>query len=273
MPAGALLATLPVWPVVQPREPIADELLAPGEVAVLVPLVLLFPLAWALLGVRRRVGLGVGAALVALVAGWALGTVTFADYSPPTVDDWLRYHLLTSGALVATAGSIATRPWRRARQEADEASATSRPWRRSRQGADRARRRTWTGAGAALWLAGVVALLSVPVVDGEPVPPRDAVLPLPPGVTLVAEIPGRFTLAATDGADQPKLVRRVGDHLRDTKGWRVTWYGFTPTPDVECRPAGRIANPYRLCASFHVEPGRSTVELRLGYANPHGPIY
>lgn len=246
MPAGALLATFPIWPVVQPGEPIADEPLAPAEMAPLVPIVLLFPLAWALLGRRRRAGLAVGAAFVTAVAVWAFGTARVADYAtPPTVDDWLRYHLLVSGVLVAVATAVSAR----------------RPvgvrW----------------AAGLALWLAGVGVLLTVPVLDGEEVPPRDALLPLPPGVSLVGEDAGRFTLAATDGADQPALVRRVGDHLRDAKGWRVTWYDFTSTPDIDCRPAGRIANPYRLCVWFHVEPGRSTVELRLGYSNPHNPIY
>jgi hypothetical protein len=130
-----------------------------------------------------------------------------------------------------------------------------------------------TGVGVVVWLAGVGALLAVPVLDGEPTPPRDALLPLPAGVALVGEEAGRFTLVATDGADQPALVRRVGDHLSDAKGWRVTWYDFTSTPDVDCRPAGRIANPYRLCAELRVEPGRSTVELRFGYWNPYDPIY
>ncbi|WP_173053466.1 hypothetical protein [Phytohabitans houttuyneae] len=85
---GALLATFPVWPGVQPGEPVADELLPPAEVALLVPIVLLFPLAWALLGGRRRPGLAVGAVLVLAVGVWAGGTVTLAGYgTPPSVDD------------------------------------------------------------------------------------------------------------------------------------------------------------------------------------------
>ena len=232
MPLGAALATLPTWP--------ADELLV----------ALVFPLAWALLGGgRRRTGLGVGAALILLVAVWALGTVTVASYAtPPTVDDWLRYHLLAAGLLVAVATALTTRG----------------AWRRPR-----------TIAGLAVWLAGAGLLLSVPFVDGDPTPPRDALFPLPAGVALVEERENgrRLTLVATDGADQVALVRRLGEHLRDTKDWQVTFYPFTPIPDIECRPAGRLANPYRLCAWFTVEPGRSTVELRLDYTNPHDPIF
>jgi hypothetical protein len=244
---GALLATFPVWPGVQPGEPVADELLPPVEVALLVPIVLLFPLAWALLGGRRRPGLAVGAVLVLAVGVWAGGTVTLAGYgTPPSVDDWLRYHLLFSGILVAVAAAVTNRS----------------AWLRPR-----------VGAGLALWLAGAGALLAVPVLDGVPAPPRDALLPLPPGVVLVSEEAGRFTLTASDGAEQPALVRRVGDHLRDAKGWHMTWYDFTSAPDIDCRPAGLIVNPYRLCAWFLVEPGRSTVELRLGYSNPYDPIF
>jgi hypothetical protein len=46
---GALAATAPVWPIIQPGHPVADEMLEPAEVAVIVPVVVAFPVAWALL--------------------------------------------------------------------------------------------------------------------------------------------------------------------------------------------------------------------------------
>jgi hypothetical protein len=36
-------------------------------------------------------------------------------------------------------------------------------------------------------------------------------------------------------------------------------------------PAGAFLATFPIW--FHVEPGRSTVELRLGYSNPHNPVY
>jgi hypothetical protein len=89
---------------------------------------------------------------------------------------------------------------------------------------------------------------------------------------VVREEAGRFTLVSTDGADQQVLLRRVAEHLHEAKGWEVTWYDWG-TPNIPCRPVGRIANPYRLCVSLDVEPGRSSAEVRFGYSNPHDPIY
>jgi hypothetical protein len=83
----------------------------------------------------------------------------------------------------------------------------------------------------------------------------------------------RFTVAATDSVPARELARRLGQHLARTKGWRVTWYDFSPNPDVECRRAGWLANPYLLCADLRVDEQRSTVALQFGYANPHDPIY
>ena len=41
---AAFVGTAPVWPVLQPGDPVADEMLKPAEVAGIVPVVLVFPI-------------------------------------------------------------------------------------------------------------------------------------------------------------------------------------------------------------------------------------
>lgn len=185
---GALLATAPVWPGVQPGDPIADEMLEPAEVAGLVPLVLMFPVAWALLGRSRPYAWRVGAGLAVWVAAWSLWTVTFGTWStPPTVDDGLRWHLI-GAALVVAAGARPRKPL------------TGR----------------WM-AGAAIATIGVAAIFAIPVVGDPPVPPRDAI-PLPAAMTVLREETGcganscyrRFTVTGLGEADEAALARRVG---------------------------------------------------------------
>lgn len=185
---GALLATAPVWPVVQPGDPIADEMLEPAEVAGLVPLVLVFPVAWALLGRSRPYAWRVGAGLAVWVAAWSLWTVTFGTWStPPTVDDGLRWHLI-GAALVVAVGARVRKPL------------TGR----------------WM-AGAAITTIGFAAIVATPVVGDPPVPPRDAI-PLPATMTVLREETGcgvnscyrRFTVTDLGAADEAALAPRVG---------------------------------------------------------------
>jgi hypothetical protein len=255
MVGAAVAATVPVWPGVQPGDPVADELLAPAEVALMVPIVLAFPLAWALLGRSRRVGVGAAAILCGCVLCWSVGTLDLGSYaSPPTVDDWLRGYLVVAAGVTVAATVL---DWR---------TPAGPPW-------------PVQAVGVALWVAGLGLTVAVPVVGGAPMPPRDALLPLPPATAVADEravcessCVRTFTLVATDGAAGPELARRVGAHLADAKGWTVTWYGFSPDPDIACRPAGWLANPYRLCVSLRVTEA-STVECRLVYANAHDPVY
>lgn len=255
---GALAATAPVWPVIQPGDPIADEMLEPAEVAVIVPVVLVFPVAWALLGRSRPYAWRIAAGLVACVAGWSLWTVTFGSYgTPPNIDDGLRWYLLGTGVIVASA--TAAESWRRPR----ELLAVRR------------------AAGALAWTIGVAAALATPVVGDERLPPRDAILPLPPAMTVVQEEarcarPGnsgsgprscfrRFTVAATDEADVRELARRLGEHLHRAKSWPATWYDPF-TVQFPCRRIGRL-NPYELCLELRPDESTSTVRLQLAYYN------
>ncbi|MFI5891451.1 hypothetical protein ACIA5D_15210 [Actinoplanes sp. NPDC051513] len=255
--AAALAATFPVWPGIQHGEPIADEMLSVAEVALVVPVVLILPAAWALLGRSHPFGRRVGALLAGGVALWSAGTVTLADYATPsTVDDFLFWHLVTAGLLV---GGAAFLEWRR------------RPFRLSVPRA---------AAGLALWALACAIALTVPVPD-RMVPPSDAVLPLPSGIELRTDEVAchRFneaeycTRTMTVGSTGNDLARRLGRHLEQSKGWHLTWYDFAPTPSVECRPAGRLVNPYRLCLEVRDDARTTGLEIHLGYANPHDPVY
>lgn len=243
--AASLVATAPVWPILQPGAPIADELLEPGEVAVIVPIVLVFPIAWALLARRRPYAWRIGVLLAAWVLAWSVWTVSLGSYaSPPTIDDGLRWHLVGAGLLVAGAAAY------EARQFA-QVGARLLP-------------------GALVWLLGVAITLAIPVVGQEKVPPRDAVLPLPAGMTVVHEETGcantctrRLTV---ESADTPaELIRRLGQHLEQTKGWQTTWYSFAP-PQFECRRVGWL-NPYEVCVELRATGSPSTIEIWLATFN------
>jgi hypothetical protein len=255
--AGALAATAPVWPVIQPGDPVADEMLQPAEVAVIVPVVLAFPVAWALLGRSRPYARRVAIVLDAGVAGWSLWTVRYGTYdTPPNIDDGLRWYLVGTAVIVASATVIEA--WRRGiRQQ------LSRRW----------------AAGVLVWMVGVAATFAIPVVGDkqEKVPPHDAILPLPPTVTVVREGTGcarpefgprfcfrRFTVAATDGADRRELARRISEHLR-TKGWPAAW-DDTSTGQSPCQPIGWF-NPYELCVELRPDESGSTAEVELAYYN------
>ncbi|GIJ55482.1 hypothetical protein [Virgisporangium aurantiacum] len=255
---GALAATAPVWPIVQPGDPVADELLEPAEVAVIVPVVLVFPVAWALLGRSRPFAWRVAVVVAACVAGWSLWTVMSGSYgTPPTIDDGLRWYLVGTGVVVGSATAVES--WRRPR----ELPTTRRV------------------AGALVWTIGVAAAVAVPVVGDERLPPRDAILPLPPATTVVQEearcaLPEnfgfgprtcfrQFTVAATDAADVRELARRLGDHLRRAKGWPATGYDAS-TAGFPCRRTGWL-NPYELCLELRSDESTGTVTLRLAYYN------
>jgi hypothetical protein len=244
---AALAATVPVWPGVQPGSPIRDEMLAPGEVVVLVPVVLIFPIAWALLAQDRRTGRGVGLLLAGLVAAWSVGTVRFAAYGwQPTVDDFLRGYLITAGLVVlgAAAGTL-------------------------------------TGVrktGVGIWILGVVAAVAVPVVGAVPEPPG---VSLPSGIRAEQDrldcnrACTRVITVRASGTDQARaLTRRIGEHLATAEGWRMRWYEFAVEPDVECRPPRRMTDPYQLCLWLRsVGDPDARVEIRLGYSNRYDPVY
>ncbi|MEV4621197.1 hypothetical protein AB0J74_21120 [Asanoa sp. NPDC049573] len=260
---GALATTAPVWPIIQPGDPFADETLEPAEVADR-PCGPCVPAAWALLGWCRPYA-GRAAGVLAACAGWSLWTSTFGSYGTrPNVDDGLRWHLVGTGVIVASATVIeASR--RGLRQQLSKRRA----------------------AGVLVWIVGVAAIFAISVVGDEQLPPRDAILPLPPAMTVAHEEAGcatpkqfpprtcwrRLTVAATDNAPVQDLTRGLGQHLERTKGWRVTWYGFDSDPHIECRPAAWMANPYRLCADVRSGKQPSTVDMRFVLANPHDPIY
>ncbi|GGN60183.1 hypothetical protein GCM10010112_16190 [Actinoplanes lobatus] len=186
--AGAVIATAPVWPMVQPGDPIADEMLEPAEVAVLVPVVLTFPVAWALLGRSRPHAWRIGAGLVAWVAAWAVWTVVFGSWStPPNIDDGLRWHLIGAAAIVA-AGAWGRQPLTR----------------------------RWL-AGTVIGAIGVAVVFAIPVAGGPPMPARDAI-PLPATATVIHEETGcgwnscyrRLTVTGIDEAGMHELARRSG---------------------------------------------------------------
>ncbi|MBP2321747.1 hypothetical protein JOF56_002132 [Kibdelosporangium banguiense] len=245
----AFLATAPVWPVLQPREPILDEMLVPAEVAVLVPVVMVFPVAWGLIGRTERTGRLFGLALTLLVLVWSSWTAAFGDYAtPPNIDDGLRWYLLTA-ACVVVAGVV------RDRRKVD---------------------RRWI-LGAATWVVGMAVTVAVPVVEAGPMPSADALLPLPPGMTVVTDeaectpsCSRRFVVTGQTRARD--LARQLGEHLQQVKGWQTQWYEFTPEPHLTCREASLLVNPYKLCGGVRVLD-EWDVEVRFGYANNHNPIY
>ncbi|MBG0561297.1 hypothetical protein [Actinoplanes aureus] len=255
---GALAATAPVWPIVQPGDPVANEMLEPAEAAVIVSVVLVFPAAWALLGRSRPYAWRVAVVLGACVTGWSLWTAEFGSYgTPPTVDDGLRWYLVATAVIVASAAVVES--WRRPRELL------------TRRGA----------AGALVWTAGVAAAFAIPIVGDQQVPPRDPVLPLPPAMTVVQEearcaMPEnhgfgprscfrRFTVAATDGANVRELARRLGEHLQRTKQWPATWYDPS-TVQFRCRRNGWL-NPYELCLELRHDELTSTVKVQIAYYN------
>ncbi|WP_189330977.1 hypothetical protein [Actinoplanes ianthinogenes] len=243
---AALGATAPVWPGVQPGSPILDEMLSPGEVAVLVPVVLLFPVSWALLAREPRTGRGVGLLLVCLVAGWSLGTVRLSTYeTPPTTDDYLRWYLIAAGLVVLVA-AVGTRP-------------------------------VVHKAGFGVWLLGCAAAVAVPVVSGPPTPPS---ADLPPGITAAENrldcnrgCTRVQTVPAAGTAQSRLLTRRIGEYL-ERDGWRMRWYDAAAEPEVECRPPHRLGDPYYLCLQLRaVGDPDAKVEVRLYYRNRHDPVY
>jgi hypothetical protein len=244
----ALLATAPIWPVLQPHEPILDEMLAPEEVAVLVPVVLIFPVAWALLSRTERTGRLFGWGLVLVVLSWSSWTAEFGEYgTPPDVDDGLRWYLLTAAALVAAGVAL-------------DARKIDRRW----------------VAGIACWVLGLAVTVMVPVLEDGPMPPEDLLLPLPPAMTVVSHeatcaphCTRRFVVSGQMPVDD--LARQLGVHLQHAKGWQMMWYGLTPVPYLTCRKAGWLVNPYKVCGDLSIVDGR--VEIRFGNSNKHNPIY
>ncbi|MEU4291745.1 hypothetical protein AB0E63_26255 [Kribbella sp. NPDC026596] len=225
----------------------------------IVPVILVFPLAWALLARSRPYAARVALVLAGCVAGWSLWTVVLGSYgTPPNVDDGLRWYMLGAGAIVASATVVESWP-RRSRE------LLSTRW----------------AVGVLVWMVGVVATVAVPVVGDQQLPPRDAVLPLPLTMAVVGEEAGcarprpgelgprscmrRFTVAATDGANVRELARRMGEHLERTRGWPARWYDSS-TAQFPCRRVGWL-NPYELCIQSRPDESLSTVEVQLVYYN------
>jgi hypothetical protein len=245
----ALLATAPIWPVLQPREPILDEMLAPGEVAILVPVVLVFPVAWALLSRTERVGQLFGWGLVLMVLTWSSWTAEFGEYAtPPNIDDGLRWYLLTAAAVV-----VAGVAW--------DARKIDRRW----------------VVGVACWVLGLGITVTVPVLDDGPMPPEDLLLPVPRNMTVVSHEATctpycTRNIVVTGEMPAADLARQLGEHLAQAKGWQVTSYDFTPEPHLTCRKYGWLVNPYKVCGSIRVVDDRR-IEIHFGNSNNHNPIY
>ncbi|NUR69497.1 MAG: hypothetical protein HOU81_01615 [Hamadaea sp.] len=255
--AVAFLATAPVWPLIQPGR-MGDELLELAEVAVLVPIVLLFPIAWSLLGGSLPYARRIALLLAASVAGWSLWTVTFGTYaSPPTVDDGLRWHLLGTGVVVVAATVYEAR-WR---------------------GIQNSRR--WL-AGVVVGMAGLAVAVVVPVVGAvRTPPPADAILPLPAAMTIVQEEVGcglpepggfgpytcsrRYTVRAPSALSSQEMMRTLADHLRRAKGWPMESAG-SGTFQFACRRVGWL-NPYASCVELRVGQEPATVKIALSYDN------
>ncbi|AEV85949.1 hypothetical protein ACWT_4932 [Actinoplanes sp. SE50] len=254
-----LVATGPAWRLVPSGSPVADRMPAIAGVALLVAVVLIFPVSWAVLARGRTVGRRVGLILVALVAGWSVATVSAGTYeTPPSVDDFLRWHLVAAGLTV-----LAGAAW-------------------SRGGG-------WGGVrlvGGVVWVSGVAVILAVPVVGQPPVPPGavlpDGVVSLPDGVVAAgnrldcnrARCTRVITVRAAGTGEARGLARRIGNHLAMADGWRMRWYPGFAEPDVDCRGSHRLADPYDLCLQLRAvgEPDAS-VEVRLYYRNRHDPVY
>ena len=265
--AGTVAATIPVWPALQLARTIAIPQPAIG--AVIVAVVLLPPLAWTILGNDRRFGLSISVALTACVTAWAWATAVVAERATlATLDALLRGYLGVTTCAVAAAALLPTRQ-------------RTTMWVAARQPTGVLRLRIATGT--LVWIAAALATLTGPVHAPGPVPPSDLVLPLPPGMTLLDQQTScptphqpcarQLTIAAPDSPATAQLIQQLGRHLQQTKGWSLTWYTFTPIPDIACRPAGWASGPYLLCAELRVDEHRPAVEIQLWYADKHAPVY
>jgi hypothetical protein len=134
-------------------------------------------------------------------------------------------------------------------------------------------RRPWLGL-ALLGIACTV-VVALPAVGDASIPPRDALLPLPKGVQIVAEhadcdwrgsCERAFQLTATDGAAPQEVKRRLIRHVED-RGWRIG----VEHEDKACRPLGYLANPYRTCVAILHLRGPDTVEVLFSVYNPREP--
>ncbi|MEV0714906.1 hypothetical protein [Asanoa sp. NPDC050611] len=243
---GAFLATIPTWPalddvfrtgaVTQDRPNFEG-----GELALLVAIVLVVPITWVAVG--QGPGRLVGALLVASVTGWSLTTRLWASWAtPPTVDDVLRGYLIVGCAIVAAALWL-----------------------------DR-HRNPITRLGLALLGVGCAAIVALPTVGNASTPARDALLPLPKGVVIVAEDSGCESGGSCErgfqltGTDPQATVRLLTRHLED-RGWRIG----DEHQGKACRRLGYLANPYRACVSVSYLRGPGTVEVRFDVFNPREP--
>lgn len=246
---GAFVATIPTWPaldgVFQARLKSPD--FDAAELALLVAVVLLVPVAWVV--VAPGPGRLVGALLVACAAGWSLATRLWSSWAtPPTVDDVLRAYLATGCAIVVAA------LWLDRRRN----PIVRRPW-----------------LGLALLGVACTAVVALPAVGNASIPPRDPLLPLPKGVRIVTEharcswrgdCERAFQLTATDGADPQEVKRRLIRHVED-RGWRIG----VEHEDKACRRLGYLANPYQTCVSVMHLRGPNTVEVLFSVYNPREP--
>jgi hypothetical protein len=232
---GALLGTVPAW--------LSFDA---GELAVLLPIVLVAPLSWVALARDSRAGPVVGALLVVCVCVWSVVTQLWASWATPsTMDDVLRGHLAVACSIVLIA----------LRRERHRMRLARRP-----------------RLGLVLLVIACAAVVAVPDVGDAPIPDRAALLPLPEGVVIVAEEAGcdwpgscqrRFETVDEHGAD---LMPRLTQHLKD-RGWQMG----TEHLDKACRPLGYVANPYRTCVSLLYLRGRGTVEVLFDIYNPRQP--
>jgi hypothetical protein len=235
---GALLGTVPAWPSFDA-----------GELAVLVPIVLLAPLSWVMLARESRAGPIVGAMLIVCVCGWSVVTQLWASWAtPPTVDDVLRGYLAVACSIVLTV----------LRGERHRTRLAQRP-----------------RLGLVLLVIACTTVVAVPAVGDAPIPDQASLLPLPQGVVIVAEEAGcdgpgschrRFETVGDHGADATDVMRRLTRHL-EHRGWRIG----TDHKDQACRPLGYVANPYQACVSIQYQRGLGTVQVQFDVFNPRWP--
>jgi hypothetical protein len=243
---GAFLATIPTWPALDGAFRSGPTFEA-GELVALVAMVLLVPIAWVV--VAPGPGRVVGALLVASVAGWSIATRLWASWTtPPTVDNALRGYLAVGCAIVVTARWL----------DRHRYPIIRRPW-----------------PGLALLGVACAAVVVPPAVGDASIPGREALLPLPRGVVIVAEDSGcesrsscerSFQLTAGDGATAQEVAGRLTRHLED-RGWRI---GVEHEAKA-CRPVGYLANPYRTCVSIVHLRASGTVEVLFEVFNPREP--
>jgi len=226
--------------------PVLLRALDDPEFLVAAALVLVVPVAWAVQAPPRRAAVVVGLVLVAEALAWALLTRWYGTWAaPPTFDDLLRGYLVAGCVTIAVALVVLRR------------------------------HRPATRVGLAVLAAVAILTAGVPAVGDARVPSRSALLPLPAGLTVVAEEAGcdwrgscerTFEVDVADGTDPNEVKQRLIRHL-ERRGWAIG----TEHVDQACRDSPGLADPYRSCASVHYLRGNGTVRVEFWHFNPREP--